>query len=251
MNKIRIIPTILYKNFSTVKGKQFDSWRIVGNIKQSVKVYSLREVDELIFLDINAYKNNKIDFKLIDDFADDCFMPLTIGGGIKTIEDIRKLLNVGADKISINTEAFKNPSFIRKAVTKFGSQCIVISVDYKKNTNGVNEVFIESGKKSTGLNLVDYLKKIKELNAGEVILTSIDNEGTMKGYDNNVYKIACEILESPVIASGGCGNPNHMNEVLKYSRVSALAAASMFHFTEITPLLCKKFLSSKGHKVRL
>ena len=145
MKKIRILPTVLFNDFSIVKGENFESWRIVGNLVQIVKIYSLREVDELIFFDISANKKNKkIDFRLVDEFADHCFMPLTVGGGISSIEDIEKLLKVGADRVAINTQAFLNPELIKRSVSKFGSQCIVVGIDYKKNDEGKNEVYIKS-----------------------------------------------------------------------------------------------------------
>lgn len=252
MKKIRILPTVLFNDFSIVKGENFESWRIVGNLVQIVKIYSLREVDELIFFDISASKKNKkIDFRLVDEFADHCFMPLTVGGGISSIEDIEKLLKVGADRVAINTQAFLNPDLIKSSVSKFGSQCIIVGIDYKKNDKGKNEVYIKSGSISTKVDLFDYLEKIKLLNPGEIILTSINHDGTMKGYDIETFIKAKEILNIPIIASGGCGNYQHMADLLEKCSISALSAASMYHFTEQTPLGAKKFLKKKGFKVRL
>ena len=252
MNKVRIVPTVLFNDFSIVKGEKFESWRTVGNIIQIIKIYSLREVDELIFFDIAASKKNqKIDFKLIKEFANHCFMPLTVGGGISSIEDIEKLLKVGADKVAINTHAFLNSELIKNSVSKFGSQCIVIGVDYKKNAQGKNEVYIRSGSKSTKVELFKYLKKVKSLNPGEIVLTSINHDGTMKGYDIETFIKAKEILNMPIVASGGCGNYQHMVDLLKKCSVSALSASSMYHFTEQTPLGAKKFLKEQGFRVRL
>jgi len=252
MNKIRIVPTVLFNNFSIVKGENFESWRTVGNIIQIIKIYSLREVDELIFFDISASKNNKkVDFEIVDEFADHCFMPLTVGGGISSLEDIDKLLKVGADKVAINTHAFLNPKLIERAVSKFGSQCIVVGVDYKKNSKGKNEVYIKSGSETTKVELFEYLKKVKALNPGEIVLTSINHDGTMKGYDIETFIKAKKILDMPIVASGGCGNYQHMADLLKKCSISALSAASMYHFTEQTPLGAKKFLKEKGFRVRL
>ena len=252
MNKIRIVPTVLFNDFSIVKGEKFESWRIVGNIIQIIKIYSLREVDELIFFDISASKKDKkVDFKLVDEFADHCFMPLTVGGGISSLEDIEKLLKVGADKVAINTHAFLNPKLIKNSVSKFGSQCIVVGVDYKKNVLGKNEVYIRSGSEATKVELFEYLKNVKLLNPGEIILTSINHDGTMKGYDIETFEKAKEILNIPIIASGGCGNYQHMVDLLKKCPISALSASSMYHFTEQTPLGAKKFLKEQGFRVRL
>ena len=151
--KIRIIPTVLYNNFSCVKGKNFQSWRVSGSLKQTIKLYSLREVDELIFLNINANKES-INFRIIDDFADECFMPIIVGGGIKSIEDIRQLLQVGADRVSINTAAFNQPNFLKNALDTFGKQSLVVSVDYKKINNELI-IFTNSGNKNTKINLLN------------------------------------------------------------------------------------------------
>ena len=251
MKKVRIIPTLLFNGSSLVKGKCFNSWRIVGSIYQSVKLYSLREVDELIFLDINATKNKKIELRLIDDFADNCFMPLTIGGGIKDIEDIRELLKVGADKVSINSAAITDKKLIKEAIKIFGNQCIIISVDYKKNDKGYKKVYINSQKKITDIDLFDYLEEIKKIKPGEIMLTSVDHDGMMEGYDiETIYKVNKNI-DIPVIASGGAGSYEDMYQLIKKTNVSALAAASIYHFKELTPLGVKKFLRDKNIKVRI
>ena len=155
---------------------------------QTIRLYSLREVDEIIFLDVDASKNKKINFKLIDEFADECFMPITVGGGIKNIQDIEDTLKVGADRVSINTKAFENINFIEQAIKKFGNQCIVISVDYKLDQNKKKMVHIYSGKKNTGIELEEYLNKLNDLGVGEVLLTSINHDGMMNGYDNKTLK---------------------------------------------------------------
>lgn len=251
MLKVRIIPTLLYKDMGLVKGVAFDSWRPVGSLMQSIKVYNMREVDELIFLDITATKLKKSpDFELIDDFADECFMPLTIGGGIKKIEDIEHLLKVGADKISINTSAFLTPNLITEASNKFGAQCIIVSIDVKRIDSKYN-VFIYSGKIATGMDPLEYAKKVEKLGAGEILLTSIDRDGTMQGYDIELIKHITRNVSIPVIASGGAGKYDHMLQAIKIARASAVAASSIFHFTQQTPLEAKKYLNNFGIKTRL
>lgn len=251
MLKVRIIPTLLFKDFGLVKGVKFDSWRRVGSVIQSVKVYNMREVDELIFLDITASKENREpDFKTVDEIADECFMPLTVGGGVKTIEDIRKLLQVGADKISINTAAVVNPQIIKLAAQKFGSQCVVVSIDVKKTSLGY-EIFIYSGTKATGLNPVSFAKEVEALGAGEILLTSIDQDGTMEGYDIDLIKSVTSVVSIPVIASGGAGNFEHMAQAVIEGKASAVAAASIFHFTQQTPLEAKHFLKQRINNIRL
>lgn len=253
MLKIRIIPTLLYKNLTLVKGLSFDSWRRVGSVVQAVKVYNIREVDELVFLDITATKEQrKPDFQLVDDFADECFMPLTVGGGIKELEDVRKLLEVGSDKVVINTASITNPMLIQKASSVFGSQCIVVSIDVKKNKgNNRYEVYTHSGTKSTGVDPVNHAINVEKLGAGEILLTSIDNDGLMNGYDLEITKNISEVVSIPVIASGGAGSYKDMLEVLKIKGVDAVAAASIFHFTEQTPLEAKIFLKNNGLQVRI
>jgi cyclase len=250
MHKVRIIPTLLYKD-NLVKGKKFKSWRVVGNLYQMIKLYNLREVDELIFLDIEANQKNKIQFDLIDEFADDCFVPLTIGGGVKSLEDIGQLLKVGADKVCINSAAVHDLDFVKKAVDKYGSQCIVISVDYKINKDKMAEVFTLSGKKNTSLSLEEHIKNLDEVTPGEIILTSIDHDGMMNGYDIETIKKISNFSSTPIIASGGAGCLDDFYQLIKDTNIKALSAASIFHFTEITPLDVKKFLKKKNINVRL
>ena len=250
MHKIRIAPTLLYKN-NLVKGKNFESWRVVGNLYQMIKLYNLREVDELIFFDIDANKNNAIQFSLIDEFADECFVPLTIGGGIKSLNDIDNLLRVGADKVCINTSAIKNINFVEEAVHKYGSQCIVVSIDYKINKENKKEIFINSGKTPTGIILEDFIEKINKVDPGEILLTSIDHDGIMNGYDIETIKNISKISNIPIIASGGAGKPSDFHDLIIKTDIKAVSAASIFHFTEITPLDVKRYLFKKDIKVRL
>jgi cyclase len=252
MIKTRIIPTLLYKDFTLVKGIKFDSWRRVGSLIQQIKVYSLREVDELIFLDISAtLQGRSPDFNLIDDFADECFMPLTIGGGVKTVEDVRALLRAGADKVAFCSIAFSNGEIIRQASNRFGRQCIVAAIDAKKIGSNSYEAFIYNGTKRTGKDVVSYAKELENLGAGEILLTSIDQEGTMEGYDLELIRSVSTVVTIPVIASGGCGNFQHMKDALVVGKAHAISAASIFHFTKMTPLEAKEYLKINGINVRL
>ncbi len=252
MLKVRVMPTLLFKNFGLVKGISFDSWRRIGSLMQAIKVYNMREVDELIFLDISATNERRSpDFETVDEIADECFMPLTVGGGIQTVADVRKLLQVGADKVAINSAALSTPELIQSVAQQFGSQCVVVSIDAKKLPNGTYEVFTHSGKQPTGKDPVILAKEVESLGAGEILLTSIDLDGTMNGYDIELIKCVSNAVSIPVIASGGAGNYEHMAAALIDGHASAVAAASMFHFTEQTPLEAKRFLKKHNINVRL
>jgi len=246
------MPTLLFKNFGLVKSVQFDSWRRIGSVMQAVKVYNLREVDELVFLDISATPDgHPPDFETVDEIADECFMPLTVGGGVKSVADVRRLLQVGADKVAINTAAIQNPELIHLAAQQFGSQCVVISIDVKEHSNGTYEVFTHAGTQPTGKDPVIWAKEVESLGAGEILLTSIDRDGTMTGYDTELTKNISHAVSIPVIASGGAGSYQDMASVLLEGRASAVAAASIFHFTQQTPLEAKHFLNGLGLNVRL
>jgi len=250
--KIRIIPTLLYKHLSLVKGTAFDSWRGIGSPMQAIKVYNMREVDEQVFLDITATRDRRRpDFSLIDELADECFMPLTVGGGVRMVEDVRRLLQVGADKVAVNTVAVEDPPIIRQMAQQFGSQCVVVSIDARCHTNGAYEVYTHSGTVATGKDPVSLAKEVEVLGAGEILLTSIERDGTMTGYDIRLNRTVCEAVSIPVIASGGAGTYSHMAEVLRAGRASAVAAASIFHFTHQTPLEAKRYLSDHGFNVRV
>jgi cyclase len=250
--KIRVMPTMLYRDLTLVKGVGFDSWRRVGSVMQQIKVYNLREVDELVFVDITASLDGRSpDFALVDDFADECFMPLAVGGGIAEVGDIRKLLEVGADKVVINSALVSAPGLVTEGANAFGSQAIVGSIDYRRHADGKLEAFTHSGTSATGLSPLELAKRAEALGAGEVILTSIDRDGTLSGYDIEVLAEVSDELTIPVIASGGAGNYADMERVILEAGVSAVAAASMFHFTEQTPLMAKRHLASRGISVRL
>ena len=252
MLKIRIMPTLLFKDIGLVKGIGFHSWRRVGSVMQAIKVYNMREVDELIFLDINATNNGKSpDFEYIDELADECFMPMAVGGGIRNIEDVSKLLRVGADKVVIGTASIKNNKIIKRVSDNYGSQCIIVSIDVKINNQKNYEVYIHSGTSATGRDPISLAQEVESLGAGEILLNSIDRDGTMSGYDIEFIKSVSDVISIPVIASGGAGNYEHMALALEEGKASALAAASIFHFTQQTPLGAKLYLHKRGFSVRL
>jgi len=251
MVKKRIIPTLLYKDFTLVKGVAFHSWRRIGSIMQAVKVYNMRQVDELAFFDITATADSREpDFALIDEFADECFMPLVVGGGIRSVEHMRRLLKCGADKVSINSAAITDPDIVRSGADTFGSQCIVVSIDAKRLGQNKYEVVTHSGTNPTSISPAELAKEVERLGAGEIIITSVDRDGTMTGYDVELIKCVVDAVSIPVIASGGAGNFQHMKEAFCCG-ASAVAAASIFHFTEMTPLEAKHSLKDSGINVRI
>ena len=243
---------MLYKDHGLVKGISFNSWRRIGTALPAIKVYNVRQVDELIFVDIAASSEGRaIDFEVIDSLADECFMPMTVGGGIKSTEDIRKLLRAGADKVVINTGAIRKPQLISQASSMFGAQCIVISIDVKKATNGDYILCSHSGTIQESISPFEWARKVESMGAGEILLTSVDRDGTMSGYDIPLIRRISEIVSIPVIASGGAGNYEHMADAVLDGKASAVAAASMFHFTQQTPIEAKRYLAEKGIQTRL
>jgi len=219
---------------------------------QAIKVYNLRGVDELIFLDITAtLQGRRPEFALIDDLADECFMPLTVGGGVRSVEDVRGLLEVGADKVAVNTAAVEYPELVQEGADRFGSQCIVVSIDTKIGSDGRNTVWTRSGTQPTGRDPVELAVEVAEHGAGEILLTSIDRDGTMDGYDLAMIREITQAVSIPVIASGGAGNYEHMARAILDGESSAVAAASMFHFTEQTPREAKVYLREQNIPVRL
>lgn len=252
MLKPRVMPTLLHKDLGLVKGVRFDSWRRVGSAMQAVKVYNMREVDELVFLDITATREGREpDYELVDDLADECFMPLTVGGGVRTVEHFERLLKVGADKVAVNTALIERPEIIAEAAATFGAQCVVVSIDVLRSPDGGLEVMTRSGTEPTGRDPVELAREAQERGAGEILLTSIDRDGTMEGYDLDLTRDVAVAVTIPVIASGGAGEYRHLAEALLDAGASAVAAASMFHFTEQTPLEAKHHLRSCGIAVRV
>ncbi|MCM8767443.1 MAG: imidazole glycerol phosphate synthase subunit HisF [Candidatus Omnitrophica bacterium] len=251
MVTIRIIPCLDVKDGKVVKGVHFENLRVAGDPVENASFYSKEGADEIAFLDISAtIEGRKTMIDVVRKVADVVFIPFTVGGGISSIDDIEKLLSNGADKVSINTAAVKNPKLIKHSAEKFGSQAIVIAIDAKKIGNNKWEVFIESGKTPTGLDVVDWAKRVEDLGAGEILLTSIDRDGTKQGYDIELTKIVSESVNIPVIASGGAGNLEHLYEVIVYGKASAVLIASLLHFRILTIPQIKKYLKSKGIQIR-
>ncbi len=251
----RIIPCLDIKDGRVVKGVKFLSLKDAGDPVEVAKVYDKAGADELVFLDITAsFEKRKTLIELVEDIAQNIFMPFTVGGGIREVSDIRDLLNAGADKVSINTSAVKYPDLISESARKFGSQCIVIAIDAKRIAQTRKpkwEVYINGGRTPTGLDAIAWVKKAKELGAGEVLLTSMDCDGTKDGYDLALTKAVTEAVNIPVIASGGAGKLEHFYDVLKKSNADACLAASIFHYRQYTVKEVKKYLAKKGVAVRL
>lgn len=249
MLKVRIIPCLTTKDLRLVKSVQFDEHRNIGSYIAAVRVFNSRDVDEMIFLDLDGWTSG-IKPWLLKEITKECFMPLTIGGGIKTIDDIKSVLKIGADKISINTEALEHPAFIEESARIFGSQCIVVSMDVRR-VNGKYEVFGHGGKVASGRSPVEWAKEAEKLGAGEIFLTSIDKDGVMRGYDIELVRQVSGAVHIPVIASGGAGNLDDFVHVVKEGGASAVAAASIFQYTQITPLNIKEYLAKFGVETRV
>jgi cyclase len=251
MLKVRVIPTLLWKNLGLVKGVGFNSWRRVGSILPAVKVYNTRQVDEMIIVDISASRDHaEPDFDMLSEIAYECFVPLTFGGGIRTIEHIAKALRLGADKIALNTTAILDPAFIKKASDRFGAQCIIVSIDALKEEDGRYYCYTHSGSQKNEKEVLDWAKEAEQLGAGEILLTDVHLDGSMKGYNQDLIKLVSSAVKIPVIASGGAGKLEDFSEAILNSGAAAVAAASLFHFTQTTPLEIKNYLASKGIMVR-
>ena len=251
MLKKRIIPCLDVKDGRVVKGINFVNLKDAGDPVEQAKIYDKGGADEICFLDITASsENRKILLDKVSETAKSCFVPLTVGGGIGTIEDIKNLLLAGADKVSINTAAVKNNNFIKESSIRFGSQCIVIAIDAKKVANNKWEIFTHGGRNSTGIDAIEYAKIADKNGAGEILLTSMDRDGTKSGYDLELTRAVSDVVSIPVIASGGVGNPAHLYEGFKLGLASAVLAASIFHYGEYSILSVKKYLSSRGIPIR-
>jgi cyclase len=254
--KTRIIPCLDVKDGRVVKGINFVDLIDAGDPVEAAAAYDAAGADELCFLDITAsHENRDTIFHIVEQTAERCFMPLTVGGGVRTVEDIRKLLEAGADKVSINTAAVFNRQFVREASEKFGAQCIVVAIDAKK-VSGPDEpdrweIFTHGGRKPTGLDAVRYAEEVVALGAGEILLTSMDRDGTKAGFDLSLTRAISDAVPVPVIASGGVGTLDHLVEGVKVGHASAVLAASIFHFGTYTIAEAKKHMAAAGIAVRL
>ena len=247
----RIIPCLDVDGGRVVKGTKFLNLRDAGDPVECAKEYDRQGADELVFLDITASADNRATMiDVVERTANECFMPLTVGGGIRTAEDIRAMLKAGADKTSVNTAAVLAPNLVRAGAERFGSQCIVVAIDAKRFGDRW-QVFTHGGRKPTGLDAVEWAQRVETLGAGEILLTSMDADGTKTGYDVALTRAISEAVHIPVIASGGAGTLEHMAEVLTAGKADAVLAASIFHFGEYKVADVKRFLQEKGIEVRL
>ena len=251
MLKNRIIPCLDVKNGRVVKGINFVGLKDAGDPVEQAKIYSDNGADEICFLDITASNENRDTiYEVVKETSKKCFVPLTVGGGVRSVDDINKLLNCGADKVSINTAAVQNPSVVRNSSKKFGSQCIVVAIDAKKN-NESWEIFTHGGRNSTGIDAIEFAILMEKNGAGELLVTSMDRDGTQKGYDIDLMSTISSSVNIPVIASGGVGNLDHLVEGIKTGKASAVLAASIFHYGKYTIKEAKEYLDSKGIPVRI
>jgi len=254
--KVRVIPCLDVKDGRVVKGVRFVDLRDAGDPVEAAKAYDAAGADELCFLDIAAtHENRGTMIDVVSRTAEQCFMPLTVGGGVRTVEDIRALLNAGADKVSINSAAVSRRDFVREAASKFGEQCIVVAIDAKKvSSDGAPdawEIFTHGGRNRTGIDAVEFAREVVSLGAGEILLTSMDRDGTGEGFDLHLTRAISDAVTVPVIASGGVGNLDHLVDGIRDGGASAVLAASIFHFGTFTIGQAKQRLSEAGLPVRL
>ena len=251
MLKARIIPCLDVKDGRTVKGVNFVDLVDAGDPVEQAKFYDSQGADELTFLDITAsHENRETIFDVVNRTAEQCFMPLTVGGGVRQVEDIRKLLLAGADKVSINTAAVHRPEFVSEAAEKFGAQCIVVAIDAKSTGPEEWEIFTYGGREPTGIDAIEWAKQMAELGAGEILLTSMDRDGTRSGFDIDLTRTLADAVTIPVIASGGVGNLDHLVDGIRDGHASAVLAASIFHFGEYSIPEAKVHLAAAGVDVR-
>jgi cyclase len=251
MLKTRIIPCLDVKDGRVVKGIHFEGLRDAGDPVEQAKLYDKQGADELCFLDISATsEHHPILFDAVNRVAEQCFMPLTVGGGIRTVDDIRRLLLAGADKVSINSEAVRRPEFVREASQKFGAQCIVVAID-AKSVGERFEIFTHGGRNATGIDAVAWAKRMEEYGAGEILLTSMDRDGTKQGFNLPLTRAIADAAAIPVIASGGVGTLEHLVEGVRQGHASAVLAASIFHYGTYTITQAKEAMQAAGIAVRM
>lgn len=252
MLKARVIPCLDVKDGRVVKGINFVGLRDAGDPVEQAKIYDAAGADELCFLDITASSDNRETiFDVVRATAEQCFMPLTVGGGVRRVENVRDLLLSGADKVAINTAAVSRPELVREAAEKFGSQCIVVAIDAKSTAAGKWEVFTHGGREPTGIDAIEWAQKMEQYGAGEILLTSMDRDGTRQGFDIPLTSAIADALRIPVIASGGVGNLDHLVEGVRDGHATAVLAASIFHFGEYTIHQAKEHMAAAGIPVRL
>lgn len=252
MLKSRVIPCLDVKDGRVVKGVNFVDLVDAGDPVEQARVYDEQGADELCFLDITASSDNRDTiYDVVNRTAEQCFMPLTVGGGVRVVEDVRKLLLAGADKVSINTAAVHRPEFVREAAQKFGNQCIVVAVDAKQTGPGKYEIFTHGGRNPTGIDAVEWAKRMAEYGAGEILLTSMDRDGTREGFNIPLTRAIADAITIPVIASGGVGTLDHLAEGITEGHATAVLAASIFHFGEYTIREAKEAMRDAGVAVRL
>jgi cyclase len=256
MFKVRVIPCLDVKNGRVVKGVNFVDLRDAGDPVEAAIAYDAAGADELCFLDINAtHENRGTMMDVVRRTAEACFMPLTVGGGVRTIDDIRELLRAGADKVSINSAAVARREFVKEGAEKFGEQCIVVAIDAKRVNRGGGsdrwEIFTHGGRKGTGIDAVEYAQEVVSLGAGEILLTSMDRDGTRQGFDLPLTRTIADSVPVPVIASGGVGNLDHLVDGIREGHATAVLAASIFHFGEFTIRQAKDHMVSRGLPMRL
>jgi cyclase len=253
MLSVRLIPCLDVADGRVVKGINFKDLQDAGDPVESAKAYEEQGADELVFLDINASAENRnIMHDVVARTADQCFMPLTVGGGLRSLKDIHNMLAAGADKVSLNTSAVKHPEIVKEASSHFGNQCIVVAIDARRNGDSKSwEVYTHGGRNPTGQDTVEWAKKVVDLGAGEILLTSMDCDGVKNGYDLELTRAVSEAVEVPVIASGGAGNLDHLVEVVKEGKASAVLAASIFHYGTYTIGEAKKALQIAGLPARI
>ncbi len=248
----RIIPCLDVTAGRVVKGVSFIELRDAGDPVEIARRYDEQGADELTFLDITASSDNRgIIFRIIEQVASQVFIPLTVGGGVREVGDVRNLLNAGADKVSINTSAVVNPQLVADAAGRYGSQCIVVAIDAKQVAAHRWEVFTHGGRKATGLDVIEWAKKMQSLGAGEILLTSMDKDGQKNGFDLELTRAVTDVLEIPLICSGGVGNLQHLVDGIKQGGADAVLAASIFHFGEYTVQQAKQFMAQQDIEVRL
>lgn len=251
MLKKRIIPTLLLRNGRMVKGVHFDSYRDTGDPVYAARVYNSQYVDELVFIDIDATEEKRAtQYEIIEKVSKECFMPFTIGGGVTSSDHVRKLLQVGADKVLINTAALENPEMVKDCANRFGAQCLVIGIDVKKE-NGNYAIYSHSGRRKSEKKLLDHLAMMEEFGAGEFLINAIHQDGTMRGYDIELLQLVKKHTKRPIIASGGAGNDLHLVDAFKLADVDAVSMASMYHFGDNNPPRTRAYLRNNDIEIKV